>query len=303
MDVNAFFKPKSLSSTLNKLPIKSTSINKRIFLVGSGRCGSTLLQGLIWAHPEIYSCPETHFFQSLQSNSRINQVLGISDIAHDPICNRFLSYMIKEHQLDIPDTLPRNITERAQAFVHLMDMVAVSTNNKYWLEKTPGHLHEIEHIKQYVENVVFIHLVRSGTDTVASLWDTFRKFNRENPDWEEAKYSKLDDLAHNWVDAVNISMSYLSDPQHCVLRYGDLVANTEAVMHRICEFIQIDYNDSMLNNYTKTTTHYNEPWHEKVGNKITNYNNSKFYEVFTPAQQALVSSIVNEVDLSRISTS
>ena len=96
-------------------------------------------------------------------------------------------------------------------------------------------------------------------------------------------------------------MSYLSDPQHYVLRYGDLVANTEAVMRRICDFIQVDYNDAMLSNYTKTSTHYNEPWHQKVGSKITNYNNSKFYEVFTPGQQALVTNIVNAVDLSRIS--
>ncbi|HEY9694672.1 MAG TPA: sulfotransferase [Oculatellaceae cyanobacterium] len=37
----------------------------RLFLVGCPRSGTTLLQSLLVAHPEILSFPESHFFRSL----------------------------------------------------------------------------------------------------------------------------------------------------------------------------------------------------------------------------------------------
>ncbi|MGL4503377.1 MAG: sulfotransferase family protein, partial [Planktothrix sp.] len=40
-------------------------IKNRIFLVGCPRSGTTLLQSLLAAHPQIASFPESHFFQSL----------------------------------------------------------------------------------------------------------------------------------------------------------------------------------------------------------------------------------------------
>ena len=40
-------------------------IEKRVFLVGCPRSGTTLLQSMLHAHPSIYSLPETKFFHVL----------------------------------------------------------------------------------------------------------------------------------------------------------------------------------------------------------------------------------------------
>ena len=42
--------------------IKRIKIKDRIFIVGCPRSGTTLLQSLLAAHPQIHSFPETHFF-------------------------------------------------------------------------------------------------------------------------------------------------------------------------------------------------------------------------------------------------
>jgi hypothetical protein len=39
---------------------------KRIFLVGAPRSGTTILQSLLAAHPEVISFPESKFFHYLQ---------------------------------------------------------------------------------------------------------------------------------------------------------------------------------------------------------------------------------------------
>jgi len=43
----------------------AAGIKTRAFLVGCPRSGTTLLQAMLFAHPEIYSFPETNFFLSL----------------------------------------------------------------------------------------------------------------------------------------------------------------------------------------------------------------------------------------------
>ncbi|MCB1121339.1 MAG: sulfotransferase [Verrucomicrobiae bacterium] len=46
----------------NRLPGGSDVIEKRIFLVGCPRSGTTLFQRILASHPQIRSFPETHFF-------------------------------------------------------------------------------------------------------------------------------------------------------------------------------------------------------------------------------------------------
>ena len=43
--------------------MKNSESKKAVFIVGSARSGTTLLQSMLASHPEVYSFPETHFFR------------------------------------------------------------------------------------------------------------------------------------------------------------------------------------------------------------------------------------------------
>ena len=56
-----------------------TAPKQRIFLVGCPRSGTTLLQSLLAAHPDITSFPESHFFRHLIDNRRwLHRTFGIA---------------------------------------------------------------------------------------------------------------------------------------------------------------------------------------------------------------------------------
>ena len=43
--------------------MKNSESKKAVFIIGSARSGTTLLQSMLASHPEVYSFPETHFFR------------------------------------------------------------------------------------------------------------------------------------------------------------------------------------------------------------------------------------------------
>jgi len=68
-----------------------------------------------------------------------------------------------------------------KTFVQIVDAASLKAGRPIWVEKTPDHLFYVKRIQQYIPDAAFIHIIRNGRDTVASLVDAARKF----PDvWE-----------------------------------------------------------------------------------------------------------------------
>ncbi|MEQ8960988.1 MAG: sulfotransferase [Coleofasciculus sp. C2-GNP5-27] len=70
---------------------KIRTLKERIFLVGCPRSGTTLLQSLLAAHPQIASFPESHFFRHLIPEFEPKRrLLGLSSRRGKPHFQRFM---------------------------------------------------------------------------------------------------------------------------------------------------------------------------------------------------------------------
>jgi hypothetical protein len=146
------------------------SPKKRFFLVGCPRSGTTLLQSLLTAHPQITSFPESHFFRHLIPDLNSKRYwLGIASRKAKPRFEAFLKEINREDMSSHLSQLAIFQYQYIQAFFHVLDTITQQQGKTIWIEKTPGHVHCIDYIQKRVKKAKFIHLIRNGSDVVASL--------------------------------------------------------------------------------------------------------------------------------------
>jgi hypothetical protein len=261
------------------------SIQCRIFLVGCPRSGTTLLQSRIAAHPNINSFPESHFFQVLNNTQPWRKLLGLASSQAQLKFQNFLSQIDPEH--DYSHNVSAYSEQLAKSFVDRLDQITLREHKTIWLEKTPQHALCIDQIEKYVENAFFIHLVRSGEDVVASLYDAALKY----PTIAWQNLTDIDKCINMWIRYKRKTSQHLSNPNHILIEYESFVEDPRTNLINICQFIGIDFCESMLNSYgdsVRKVVNTNESWKSNVGKPIENANRTKFSKIFSCEQQEYI---------------
>jgi LPS sulfotransferase NodH len=262
------------------------TIKGRIFLVGCPRSGTTLLQSLIAAHPQVASFPETHFFFAI--GRKWYHKLGIASRTGAER-KRLYQFLDKMDQTAMKQLVPRYSILRKpyiDAFVEILDRLAINQGKPFWLEKTPGHLHYVEFIEKYISNVKFIHILRNGPDVVASLYEIANQY----PD--EWYYSfDIDQCIARWNGDTKITRQNMHKENHIAVRYEKLVENTEAVLAEVCEFIGVTFRQDMIARHSLTAESLilkDETWKQAVTQEIRNTNTKKFHRVFSEQEREYI---------------
>ena len=245
---------------------------KRIFLVGASRSGTTILQSLLAAHPSIISFPETKFFQYLLSPSKNSLSLeeGLKKFFIDYIKEpRFLSYF-NPNQSEL---------EKSNTLITVLDTLATEKNKDIWLEKTPQHIYYVDYLEKLLPDALFIHILRNGIDVIASTYEATRQ--NSGPDGWSGEWS-IDFCFQRWQEAISISYQYAEKNNHILVKYEEFVENPRLTLLNICEFAQIDFDESMLVRYKETAPKLSlgEPWHQGIERKIEKSINHKYYSIF-----------------------
>ncbi len=275
----------------------------RLFLVGCPRSGTTLLQSLLAAHPEVLSFPESHLFQSLWIR-HWSYLFGFASPKGRKQLNWFLQ---KINQEDLQSKLPNNALFIRQYGVVLqtaLDHATQSQGKQIWLEKSPEHVRYIRYIEASIQDAKFIHIVRNGPDVVASLYDVTRK-HRQTDIWGSEPW-ELDKCIRHWVRSIKLGCPHLNKPNHFLVRYEKLVENPELILRQLCEFMGVNFEASMLQDYgqiAQQVSRQDEAWKASVGQPINNANSTKFYQLFNPEQQQYILDQLSGVNLQELTSS
>ncbi len=185
-------------------------------------------------------------------------------------------------------------SQYTKKFIAILDELAESEGKKIWLEKSPEHIYHIDYIEKFVPGAKFIHILRNGEDVVASLYDVTRKHPQP---WGGKEWSiKL--CIKRWVEAVEISRQNLDKPNHIWVRYEDIVANPQAELVRLCEFIGVEFTDLMLQNYGSAAEKLTlESGGRTVARGITNRNSQKFQKLFKESEKEYILQQLSQVNL------
>jgi hypothetical protein len=281
-------------------------MHNRVFLVGIVRSGTTLLQSLLAAHSQITSFPETMFFRFLAGEplawwrgkppstvgeklkcawSRFRERLGL---AHPKGRQQVKNLLAEVKRPDLQGLFPakgRSMRRQAEAFASILDRMTVDQGKSVWVEKSPEHIGYIDLIERYLGPVKFIHLVRNGADVVASIYDAAQKY----PDthWK-ANWGTVDRCVDQWNEAVRLTRKHMHKPSHHALTYERLVEDTPAVLGELCEFLDVPYEEGMLQGYSSAAQQLvrnKSGWQAGVFKPIQNTNSTKFFELFNEEQR------------------
>jgi hypothetical protein len=279
--------------------MKKMKIKERVFIVGCPRSGTTLLQALLASHKDILSFPESHFFHQVAVQQGRRSGMFVSG----KIKERLRRFLVESGNEELARLLPRGaifLNRYAGAFVNILDTAALNRGRTVWLEKTPRHLHYVDTIRRYVPLAKFIHILRRGQDVVASLYQVTHRYPET---WRGER--GIDECIDRWLDDVKISLGYLEDPDHTLVRYERLVQEPEAVLHRLCRFMGVTYDQAMLTVYRRESEKLisaNEPWKDTVKKDISTAASGKFFEVFNAQQRRYILERLSVIDLEGIET-
>ena len=245
-------------------------IRNRIFIVGCPRSGTTLLQGLIPSHKEITSFVETHFFNIGIKNPLNSGFYYVSKNASD-LLPRFLqateiSVKLKGKILDRIPTLPIlpgfGVKNWAIYFCSVLDDIALERKKQIWVEKTPDHLKRIELIKKYLPQIKFIHIIRDGGDTIASLFKGTQQWGKK---------LNIDECIQYWNTAIRKSYERVNNSSDIFIYYRKLAENPTDEISKIFKLLDLTAQKNIIDRYNATISlviQKNEYWKGKNLQKI-----------------------------------
>lgn len=219
------------------VPLHRSEGFRPFFVVGSGRSGTTLLRRLLVSEhthigPEMWSTGPVivEFLRwGWLTSWQVFVKYATASLLEDSECKDDF----KREVLSIAGSLsnaPRS--ERSVAYllhrIHQEQATWVGSRAGRWGDKTPYNTFFLPELKMVFPDAAFIHLVRDGVDVIVSYVET-------------GLQPSLDAAATRWTASTSSAMIFARKyPCRCLeSRYEDLVTNTEGVVERISDFLEL----------------------------------------------------------------
>jgi hypothetical protein len=231
-----------------------------IFIGGAGRSGTTLLRVMLDSHPSICCGPELKLTpQIAQWQQSINNSMTYREVMR--------SYGNDAQRV--------NASFRAM-FDTLVENFLHASGKRRWAEKTPHNVVYMDALGQIYPNARFIHVIRDGRDVACSL----QTMNWTDTSGKPLAYCRnIRDAARYWNEVVRAALNQAKMPslegRVLVVRYEQLLANSETVMHQVLEFLDEPWDESVLSHHEhhtrrsfermeSSTAQVAEPVHQKA---------------------------------------
>lgn len=224
--------------------------NPYVFIVGCPRSGTTLLQRVVDAHPEIAVTQETHwiprFFDKRWGVTRegwvttevIPRLVEHPGFAALDISREALVWLVgSRHPLTYSSFVSR-----------IFDLYGEARGKHRVGDKTPGYVRRMKTLHALWPRARFVHLIRDGRDVYLSMADRpLEHFKRGVFDsWAEYPAA----TAALWWE-LNVRRGRetgkaLGPELYYELRYESLTASPREECAKLCGFLGVPYSDAML---------------------------------------------------------
>lgn len=225
---------------------------KSIFVVGRHRSGTTWLANMLCEHRLIagiqaerhYGIHESAFFSNVRyyfgDITDVNDYIAFASLFSNSDYFK-LSGVKKQY-------LFNNVyNDYFNFFKDFMDEFAQMNNSKYWVEKSPAHSLYIDEINNNYDNVKFVSIERNVIDQVKS------HLALHYPNGNYSIVELVKKVFH--YNLYNNSIKEYSDGNIIRVEFENLKNNTKEIMTEICNFLNISYNDNILDiKYERNTS-------------------------------------------------
>ena len=232
------------------------------FIIASPRSGSTLLRLMLSCHPELCVPQEAGFlitlFKKYSGFSGREEELNsfLYDLQRS---QKFENWKLSEKQLQrgITERTPLNYSELIAA-VYETYIDVWQPGKKIWGDKNNFFLKRIDLLNSLFPSAKFIHLVRDGRDVACS----YRGLSKVREEHSPKFSSDLSDAALVWRNNVRLiseNFALLNEKRTLVIHYEELVREPAKILEEICTFLEVAFDQEMLNYHSEKYVHHFEP--------------------------------------------
>jgi hypothetical protein len=236
-------------ATRDGSPAKAAPVNPYVFVVGAARSGTTLLQRMLDAHPQLAIVNETYWLpRKFRERTGLTRA-GLVTPALLPLLlasPKFSRMGVSEE--DLLGLLSNGGTLRYERFVaQIFDIYAARRGKPLAGDKTPGYVRRIEQIHELWPRARFVHIIRDPRDVCLSMleWRSGERTAGQFGTWE---MDPVISTALYWRYSVAVGREAgesLGPTLYHEVRYEDLLSSPERALEQICEFLDLPYADAM----------------------------------------------------------
>jgi hypothetical protein len=225
--------------------------NPFVFIVGCPRSGTTLLQRILDAHPDLAVCPETfwipYYFKrkiGLTSEGLVTpELIG-------KLFEYYKFYRMKACREELEELTAGNESLGYATFVtRIFDLYGEIRGKPLVGDKTPDYVRNLRTLHDLWPTAKFIHLIRDGRDVALSAMNWRRKV------------AKLASLFRTWREEPVITAAVwwewhvrhgreagqvLGPERYYEMRYEALVADAATEIRQLCDFLRLQFDETML---------------------------------------------------------
>ncbi len=225
------------------------TLNPYVFVVGAARSGTTLLQRMLDAHPQLAVVNETYWlprkFRERTGLTREGLVTPalLPQLLASP---KFSRMGVTEE--DLVGLLSDGEPVRYERFVpRIFDLYARRQGKPFAGDKTPGYVRRIGQIHELWPRARFVHIVRDPRDICLSMleWRSGERTAGQFGTWD---MDPVISTALYWSYSVAIGREAgvsLGPTLYREVRYEDHVSSPERELEQICEFLDLPYAEEM----------------------------------------------------------
>ena len=200
-----------------------------VFVVGTPRSGTTLLQAILVNSGIFFPMPETHFF------SRVAYGVPERNLSKEDR-QKILHILTKKVRIEIDETIIWRLESKIDIFEYIIGTFN-REHKKTFLEKTPRHVFFYQEIMKYYPDARFVCLIREPKNIISS-----QTTKTTNPEKSIARVSLL-------YNKIARSILELRENDNVLLtRYEDLTNEPEQTTSSVFEFLNLPYDPSLVNN-------------------------------------------------------
>jgi hypothetical protein len=272
------------------------STDSPIFIVGLGRSGTTLLSRMLDAHSEIAIFPETWWYAVLdrlgctmefsdpwQTSLFLNEVWKSLKSNRDPAARVLAREASKE---------PRYLGPTARVLERIGRAYANERRARIWGEKTPAHALWLPEVRDLFPCARVLFVVRDPRDVLVSYDDRWNKGRRST-----GYLITTASLLKYYLLYLLHRETFPPEQFRCV-KYESLTAQPRVELEKICDFLGVDFEPSMLNFYHRYANVENEMaegrHHLLLSKPVTTDHIGRYKKALGPSQVALVERLLGE---------
>ncbi len=203
------------------------------FIVGSGRCGTTLMQRLLDAHPRIGVCNEGRVVEALQFMHSFASLPAFDEQDFE------FQFPVRLHGWvgrPYVDAFARSIAALAPAILErFFEQQFEGRDCLLWGDKLPGD-QSTAGLLGMLPDTRYIVLSRDPRDVYCS-WQSYTARPDVIANNPSMRPPGAEQLAHSWSNYYDSALRYLPHKIH--VRYPDLVARTAAELQRVMDFLGV----------------------------------------------------------------